>query len=100
MAHSVTLTWVAPTTGDAPVSYDVQRALVTAGVVGAYASIANPEPTALTYTDNGPFAEGGEYAYQVASVNSAGESAPCAAVEVTIPISQPNPPTGLVAKAV
>jgi hypothetical protein len=99
MAHSVVLTWVAPATGGTPVSYDVKRALVTAGVVGAFASIANPEPTATTYTDLGPFVEGDTYSYEVSSVNSAGESTPSTSVTVTIPVSLPQPPTGLVAVA-
>jgi hypothetical protein len=95
MSHSVTLTWVAPTTGTV-VSYDVQRALVTGGTVGAYASIASPEPTTTTYTDVGPFVEGDTYSYQVCSVNSAGESSPCPSVTALIPFSVPGAPTGLV----
>jgi fibronectin type III domain protein len=99
MAHSVILTWVAPTSGGAVVSYDVKRAPVTAGVVGTYASIASPEPTTTTYTDLGPFTEGAEYSYEVSSVNPNGESTPCPAVTATIPFSAPQPPTGLTAVA-
>lgn len=98
MAHSVTLTWSAPAGGAAVATYDVQRALVTGGVVGAFASIANPEPSATTYIDLGPFVEGATYEYQVSSVNPAGESTPCPAVTATIPFSVPGTPTGLVAK--
>jgi fibronectin type 3 domain-containing protein len=94
MTHQVVLTWTAPTTGDAPTSYDVKRAPVTAGVVGTFASIASPEPTATTYTDTAVVA-GQEYAYEVCSVNAAGESTPCPDITVTIPVSAPNPPTGL-----
>jgi|ERR1700677_63381 len=99
MAHSVALTWTPPTAGGTVVSYDVKRAPVTAGVIGTYASIASPEPTAATYTDLGPFVEGNQYSYDVSSVNSAGESAPCTAVTVTIPFSLPDAPTNLVATA-
>lgn len=97
--HSVILTWIPPTSGGTVVSYDVKRAPVVAGVTGTYASIASPEPTAATYTDIGPFVEGNQYSYDVSSVNSAGESAPCTAVTVTIPFSLPQPPTGLSAVA-
>lgn len=96
MAHKVVLTWQAPATGTVA-SYDVKRAPVTGGVIGAFASIANPEPTTTTYEDDGPFTEGAVLAYEVASVNPAGESAPCAAVTVTIPFSAPGVPTNLVA---
>jgi hypothetical protein len=94
MSHSVVLTWIAPTAGDAVVSYDVKRAPASAGVIGTYASIANPEPTATTYTDTTVVA-GNEYSYEVCSVNTAGESVPCSNVLVTIPVSVPNAPTGL-----
>jgi hypothetical protein len=95
MAHQVILNWIAPVGGDPVVSYDVKRALAPAGVIGTYVSIANPEPTATTYTDTTVVA-GTEYAYEVASVNASGESAPCADILVTIPLAIPNPPTGLV----
>jgi len=98
MAHSVKLTWTAPTVGPTPTAYDVQRALVTAGVTGAFAPIANPEPTSTTYTDFGPFVEGNTYEYQVLSVDAAGESTPCPAVTVVIPFSL-QPPSNLVAVA-
>jgi hypothetical protein len=98
MAHQVVLTWIAPTTGDAPTSYDVKRAPAPGGVIGTYVSIASPEPTATTYTDL-TVVGGQEYAYEVASVNSAGESAPCADILVTVPLGDPNPPSGLTAVA-
>jgi hypothetical protein len=94
LAHQVVLTWVAPTTGDAVVSYDVKRAPVTAGVVGTFVSIASPEPTATTYTDLAVVA-GAEYSYEVSSVNGAGESTPCPSILVTVPLGAPQPPTGL-----
>lgn len=94
MAHLVTLTWVAPTSGDAPASYDVKRAPAPGGVIGTYASIASPEPTATTYVDTTAVA-GQEYSYEVCSVNAGGESTPCPNILVTIPVSVPNAPTGL-----
>lgn len=97
MSHSVKLTWNAPAAGSTVASYDVQRALVTSGIVGAFTSIASPFPTATTYTDNGPFTEGATYSYQVCSVNAAGESTPCPAVTAKIPFSLPDAPTNLVA---
>lgn len=99
MSHKVVLTWTAPATGSTVSSYDVQRAPVTSGVVGAFTSIASPEPTTTTFTDNGPFVEGQSYEYQVSSVNPAGESSPCPEVTVTIPFSVPASPTALVATA-
>jgi ribulose kinase len=95
MAHQVTLNWVAPATGDPVATYDVKRAPVVGGVVGAFASIANPEPSATTYVDTTVVA-GLAYAYEVSSVNANGESAPCTAVQVLIPLATPQPPTGLV----
>lgn len=94
MPHSVTLTWIPPTSGTV-VAYDVKRAPVTGGVTGSFVSIANPEPTTATYVDNGPFVEGAQYAYEVCSVNPSAESVPCQAVVVTVPYFPPNPPTGL-----
>ena len=94
MAHQVSLTWTAPTTGDPVATYDVKRAPVVAGVVGSFASIANPEPSATNYTDTNVVA-GSSYAYEVSSVNAAGEPAPCSAIQVTIPLAIPAPPTGL-----
>lgn len=98
MAHQVVLNWQAPTTGDPVVSYDVKRALAPNGVIGTFVSIANPEPTTTTYTDLAVTA-GVEYAYEVCSVNGSGESVPCASVLATIPLSVPNPPSGLAATA-
>lgn len=97
--HAVTLNWTAPATGGTVASYDVQRALVTDGVVGPFVSIANPEPVVTTYVDNSAAVqvEGAEFEYQVMSVNPAGESAPCPEVTVTIPFSKPGSPTNLVA---
>lgn len=96
--HKVILTWTAPTVGDPPVSYDVKRATVTNKVAGPFVSIASPEPTATTYEDDTVVA-GGDYQYEVSSVNAAGESSPCPDVEVVIPLGIPNPPTALIGTA-
>lgn len=93
MAHQALLTWVAPTSGDAPSSYDVQRAPVTGGVVGTFATIASP--TGTTYTDTAVTA-GNSYEYRVASVNSAGESTFITSAVELIPLASPLPPTNLV----
>jgi hypothetical protein len=98
MAHQVILTWVAPTTGDPVVSYDVKRAPAPGGVIGTYVSIASPEPTTTSYIDTAVTA-GSEYSYEVCSVNASGESVPCANVLATIPLAVPQPPTGLAAVA-
>ncbi len=99
MAHQSLLTWTAPATGDAPTSYDVQRAPVVGGVVGTFASIASVAVPATTYTDLAVTA-GSEYEYRVASVNAAGESAfDTDTTVVTIPLAIPAPPTGLTAVA-
>lgn len=93
--HQVLLAWVAPT-GDAPSSYDVQRAAVVNGSVGSFASIANP--TAPTYTDLNVTA-GASYEYRVASVNASGESSFLTSQVVIVPLAIPGPPTGLTAVA-
>lgn len=92
--HKVILNWVAPTTGDPVASYDVRRAPAPGGVAGVFASIATPEPTGTTYEDDTVVA-GQEYAYEVAAVNAAGESAFTAAFFATIPLGAPSSPTAL-----
>lgn len=98
MAHQVVLNWIAPASGDAPVSYNVKRAPAPSGVVGTFVQIANVPASSTTYTDTVVVA-GQEYAYEVTSVNSAGESVPCPIVLATVPLAVPNPPTGLTAVA-
>lgn len=99
MAHSVSLSWIAPTSGSPVVSYDVQRAPIDAqGIVGAFVSIANPEPTTTSYVDNDPLlVDGSIFSYAVKSVTIGGiESVPSQAIRVVIPFPAPNPPTQLV----
>jgi fibronectin type III domain protein len=92
MAHKVVLTWNAPTTGDPVATYDVKRAPAPSGVIGTYVSIGSP--TATTFEDDTVVA-GQEYAYEVAAVNAAGESAFTAAFLATIPLAAPGAPSGL-----
>lgn len=90
MAHSATLNWSAPSSGDAPSSYIVQRATVTGGVVGAFSTIATvPAPT-TTYVDSTVLA-GDSYEYQVAAENSAGESAFVQSTVQVVPLAAPGP---------
>lgn len=93
-SHKATLTWVAPVDGDPVVSYNIKRATVTSGVAGAFVVIGNVPATALTYVDTNVVA-GGQYAYEVTSVNAAGESAPTAIQVVTVPLGVPQAPTNL-----
>lgn len=92
MAHSANLTWIAPTTGDPIANYDVQRADVNAGVVGAFLTIGSP--VATSYIDTTVVA-GKSYEYRVASVNASGESTFITSQVVTIPLALPQPPTAL-----
>lgn len=93
--HSVTLTWIAPTTGDAVTNYDVQRADVVNGTVGAFATIGSP--TGVSFVDTNVIA-GKSYEYRVASVNAAGESTFIVSPIELIPLAVPQPPTALVAQ--
>lgn len=92
--HQAAISWVAPATGDAPLSYDVQRALVTAGVAGAFASIASVQAPTVTYLDTTVIG-GDSYEFRVASVNAGGESAFVTSSVELIPLAAPAPPTGL-----
>lgn len=92
MSHSVTLNWDAPVAGQTVASYNVKRATAQSGpytIVGT--------PTAHLFVDNTNLVEGTTYWYEVTAVNSAGESAPSAAVSAAIPFLVPSAPTGLVA---
>lgn len=92
MAHSVKLTWLPPTTGDAPASYDIKRAPAASG---PFTSIGTS--TVPTFTDTNVVA-GETWFYEAFSVNSAGESTPSNEVTAVIPTTFPGPPTGLVAE--
>lgn len=94
-AHSVTLTWVAPTTGDAPTSYNVKRALVSGG---PYATIGSTAAPTVTFTDTAVSA-GTTYFYVVTAANSAGESGPSNEVSAAIPLAPPGAPGSLAVKS-
>lgn len=95
MAHKVVLTWNAPTTGDAPASYDVQRGTAA---TGPWTTLANVPATQTTYEDDAVTA-GEALFYQVLSKNAAGESGPSNEVAVNVPLSLPGSPISLVAVA-
>lgn len=94
MAHSVTLTWDAPSTGDPVTSYDIKRSTVQ---TGPFVSIGTS--TTPSFVDNNVVA-GVTYFYEVDSVNAQGESGPSNEVTVVVPLNFPEPPTNLVAVAV
>lgn len=93
MAHSVTLTWAEVSPSDPATSFNVHRATASAGPFAVIGS-----PSVLTFIDS-TVSAGITYWYEVTSVNSAGESGPSNEVNVTIPVSLPAVPTGLVAVA-
>jgi hypothetical protein len=97
MAHSVTLTWQAPTSGSAVTQYDILRGLTA----GAEVQIATVPVGTLTYVDSDPtLVEGKDYFYVVKAQNSAGDSGPSNEVSVIIPFLVPGAPIDLVAVAV
>jgi fibronectin type 3 domain-containing protein len=89
MAHSASLSWTAPTTGDPATSYVISRATVQAG---PFTTVGTS--TTTTYVDSTVTA-GTTYYYEVEAVNSAGESGPSNEVTAVIPVSLPAAPTGL-----
>lgn len=93
MAHQIVLNWAVPASGDAPTAYNVHKATAAAGPFAVIGSA-----TLLTFTDTAVVA-GTQYWYEVTSVNSAGESGPSNEVNATVPLTAPNPPSGLVASA-
>ncbi len=92
MAHSVTLSWTAPTSGT-PTSYNIKRSTVKGG--------ETTEATSATtsYVDTVSLVEGTTYYYVVTAANSAGESGPSNEVAALVPFSVPSAPTNLVATA-
>jgi fibronectin type 3 domain-containing protein len=82
-AYQVNLSWQEPPGSDAAASYVIERALVTFGIVGAYAAIGTA--TAPSYSDL-DVTNGDEYSYQIVAVDAAGnQSAPSAAAVAAIP---------------
>ena len=93
-AHNITLTWTAPTTGGAPVSYNVKRS-TSAGAESQLASVLAPT---LTYVDTNGVG-GTKYFYVVSAVNSGGESPNSNEISGTFLMSAPGAPSGLAAVA-
>lgn len=106
--HSVTLTWNAPTTGEAPTGYVILRsqstgteiAVACVGVISpaltGITCVSGSTASTLTYVD--PFQvanEGQKYFYVVETNATGGTSGPSNEVSEMIPFSVPNPPTGL-----
>ncbi len=98
---NLVLTWADASTTET--SWSVQRATVTAGVVGAFSNVSFALPTGTTATtgnrtatDNGVVA-GSSYVYRVAAVNATGSSAyvQSAAVSVSAAVVVPGAPTTL-----
>ena len=88
--HSITLTWSAPTTGGAVVTYNVKRSTAT----GTEATIASvPAPT-TTYVDTNGVA-GTKYFYVVSAANAFGESPNSNEVSTTFLGDKPGAPAGL-----
>lgn len=96
MAHKVTLTWNAPTTGDNPATYEIQRAATAAG---PFTTIGTTPFGTNTFVDTNVNA-GDAFVYQVLSKNAAGESGPSNEVTASIPFLGPGAPLSLVAVAV
>lgn len=93
MSHSATLTWVAPVSGDPVSSYNIKR---SSSPTGPFTTVASVDAPNVTYIDL-DVKPGEVWSYEVTSVNSKGESVPCAVVTaLVIPFSVPDAPTGLV----
>jgi hypothetical protein len=87
--HSVTLSWTASTS--VGVTYNVYRS-VTSGV---YVNPLNSTAVnSLTYIDTAGLVEGQKYFYVVRSKSTV-ESANSNEVFAVIPVTAPNPPTGV-----
>jgi predicted phage tail protein len=91
--NTVTLTWVAPTTGGVPSSYSVDASLSPGGPVVASFTVAGTTLTVNSVPD-------GVYYARVRAVNADGSSPPSNEVIVVVPgggscTSPPNPPTNL-----
>ena len=92
VAHNITLTWTAPTTGGAPTSYNVLRG-TAAGSETQLATVAAPATTYVDTTGVG----GTKYFYEVEAVNSAGTSVPSNEASATFLLLAPGVPGQLAA---
>jgi fibronectin type 3 domain-containing protein len=100
LRQQATLTWVDNANNET--RYRILRAPVVAGVVGAYATLANIAANSTTYTDPATLVIGNQYSYQVIAVKTApvtGVVTLSAAATVGISITLPVPvaPTALTA---
>lgn len=89
--HSNTLNWKASVSGDAPITYRVERS--TTGPDGAFATIATGV-AAVQYVDTDVEA-GKRYDYRIYADNPQGESAASNEVSGTIPFLVPSAPLEL-----
>lgn len=86
----VALSWTAPPNFDVA-SYNIYRASITNGTVGAYTKIDTSNTT--TYNDTNPTA-GATYSYEVTAVSNNGDEGPVSnAATVTIPTAVAAPTT-------
>ncbi|HLJ23650.1 MAG TPA: fibronectin type III domain-containing protein [Candidatus Acidoferrales bacterium] len=91
-AHSVTLTWQAPSPvgGSGTVSgYNVYRSAASAAV---YAKVNTAVTVGLTYTDT-TVAAGSSYSYCVTTVDSLNEESACSTAATANVPSNPNAPS-------
>lgn len=92
--HNITITWTAPTTGGAPVTYNVLRG-TSSGAETQLASV--PAPT-LTYVDTTGVG-GTKYFYEVSATNTGGTGPASSEASATFLVSAPGQVGGLAAVA-
>lgn len=90
--HSVTLTWVAPTTGGPVTGFNIKRSATT----GTEVTVGTTVAPVVTFIDPFQIAdEGKKFFYVVTSTGPGGESLPSNEANATIPFSVSGAPTGL-----
>jgi len=90
--HSITLTWSAPTSGGAPVTYNVLRG-TSSGTETQIATVAAP---LVTYSDTSGVG-GVTYFYEISATNSGGTGPVSNEVSATFLVQAPGAPVGLTA---
>lgn len=88
--HNITLTWNAPTTGGAVVTYNVLRG-TSSGTETSLATVAAPT---TTYVDSSGVG-GTKYFYEVTATNNGGTSGPSNEASATFLSQAPGIPVGL-----
>ena len=88
---SIKIDWNAPTLGDAPTSYKIERESPIGG--GWSTIVADTGNTSLSYTDTG-LGQGVQYNYRVSSINGANTSSPSSESDSTT-FGAPSKVTGL-----